>query len=201
MLRGAAIVVGILACACTPAFKPMSASQASEHIEHFAAGSSTPDVCTPQGRALLRGAVRAYSGALAQAGVDWPALSSDGEPLRSTDVAIAVAFAAGFVEASDFHADARADVRHFALTHWPQFRDMRAAAHLACTRVIELQHAALRLAAEMDRYRRLMARAEYGRGDPVRLRRQRERLASAQAQVETLAQTVQAEITAARRNR
>ena len=43
-------------CACAPGPAAMSATQASEMLELFAAGHAPGDVCTPQGRALLRGA-------------------------------------------------------------------------------------------------------------------------------------------------
>lgn len=197
MLRVMALAAGVLVCACAPAPQPMAASEASEHLERFAAGTSTGEVCTPQGRALLRGAVRSYGAELARAGVDWPALpKNDGEGLRGTDLAVTVAFAAGIIEASDLQGAVRGGVSRFALTQWPQFRNIRAAARMACVQVLELQQAASHVAAEMERYQRLTMRAER---DPARLRRQQERLANAQAQLETLADMVEAEIAEARR--
>jgi hypothetical protein len=197
MLRAMTLAVGVLVGSCAPTPAPMAASEASEHLERFAAGSTAGDVCTPQGRALLRGAVRAYGAELARAGVAWPALpESESEGVRGTDLAVTIAFAAGFVERSDFQGAARGAVSRFALTHWPQFRDMRAAARVACGQVVELQQAASRLAAEMERYQRMMAR----RGaDPERLRRQQERLENAEAQVQALADAVQEEVAEARR--
>jgi hypothetical protein len=194
MLRVMMLAAGVLACACAPAPQPMAASEASEHLERFAAGSSASDVCTPQGRALLRGAVRAYGAELARAGVAWPALADgDDEAPRSMDVAVAMAFASGLVEASDFQGAARRAVSRFAFSHWPQLREMRAAARVACTQVMELQQAASHLAVEMQRYRRISARA-----DPARLARQQERLANAEAQLTALANLVEAEIAEAR---
>jgi hypothetical protein len=195
MLRVTALAVGMLASACSPPPAPMAASEASEHLERFAAGAAADDVCTPQGRALLRGAVRSYGAALAQAGVAWPALPDGAsETPRSIDVAVTIAFASGLVDASDFQANARRAVSRFALTHWPQLRDMRSAAHVACAQVIELQQAAWRLTQEMERYRRISTRP-----DPERLLRQQERLANAQAQLEALADAVEREIAEARR--
>ncbi len=194
MLRVIALAAGVLACACAPAPQPMAASEASEHLERFAAGASAGEVCTPQGRALLRGAVRAYGAELARAGVAWPALpEGDGAMTRSTDVAVALAFAGGFVEASDLQRPSRGMVSRFALAHWPQLRNMRAAARLACGQMVELQAAASRVAVEMDRFRRMSTRS-----DPARLARQRERLASAEAQLQALADMVQTEIAEAR---
>jgi hypothetical protein len=173
----------------------MAASEASERLELFAAGESASEVCTPQGRAMLRGAVRAYGAELARAGVAWPALpQADGEILRNMDAAVVLAFAGGFVEASDLQHASRGMVSRFAFSHWPQLRDMRAAARLACAQMVELQAAASRLVVEMDRYERLSARA-----DPERLRRQQERLERAEAQLEALAAAVEEEIAEARR--
>ena len=194
MLRVIALAAGVLAAACAPAPAPMAASEASERLELFAAGASASEVCTPQGRALLRGAVRAYGAELARAGVAWPALADgDDEAPRSMDVAVAMAFASGLVEASDFQGAARRAVSRFAFTHWPQLREIRAAARVACTQAMELQQAATHLAAEMQRYHRISARA-----DPARLQRQQERLANAQAQLEVLADAVEREIAEAR---
>ena len=194
MLRVMVLAAGVLACACAPAPQPMAASEASEHLERFAAGASGGEVCTPEGRALLRGAVRAYGAELAQAGVAWPALpQGDGAVMRSTDVAVALAFAGGFVEASDLQRASRGMVSRFALAHWPQLRNMRAAARLACAQMVELQAAASRAAVEMERFRRMSLRS-----DPARLALQRERLANAEAQLTALADMVEAEIAEAR---
>lgn len=193
MLRATVLSAALLVGACAPGPAPMAASEASEHLARFAAGSAE-DVCTPQGRSLLRGAVRSYGAELARAGVAWPALG-EGEALHSTDVAVAVAFAAGFLEASDFQGGARGSVSHFALTYLPQFREMRAAARVACTQVVDLQQAASRLALEMERFQRMSMRS-----DPERLRRQRERLENAEAQLNATAAAVQAQIEDARRS-
>lgn len=192
MLRVTVLGAGLLACACAPAPQPMAASEASEHLAQFAAGP-TNDVCTPEGRARLRGAVRSYGAELARAGVAWPALG-ERDALHGADVAVAIAFAAGLVEASDFQGAARSAVDRFTRTHLPQLTDVRFAARAACTQVVELQRAATRFAAEMERYQRMSMRA-----DPERLRVQRERLQNAQAQLEALANAVEAEMAEARR--
>jgi len=196
MLRVIALAAGVLACAsCAPAPQPMAASEASEHLERFAAGASAGEVCTPQGRATLRGAVRAYGAELARAGVAWPALpQGDGEALRSMDTAVVLAFAGGFVEASDLQRASRGMVSRFAFAHWPKMRELRGAGRLACAQMVELQAAAARLTVEMERFERMSLR-----GDPARLRRQQERLANAQADLEALAALVEREIAEARR--
>lgn len=192
MLRVTALAAGLLACACAPSTQPMAASDASEHLARFAAGA-TDDLCTPEGRSRLRGAVRAYGAELARAGVAWPAVG-EGDVARGEDVAVAIAFAAGLVKASDFQGGARDAVDRFVSTHLPHFRDMRFAARAACGQIVELQQAATRFAAEMERYQRMSMRA-----DPERLRLQQERLQNAKAQLEALGMAVQAEIAEARR--
>jgi hypothetical protein len=189
MLRATVLGACLLVGACAPGPAPMAASEASERLERFAAGAAAGEVCTPQGRALLRGAVRSYGAELARAGVAWPALPEAGDAMRGTDLAVTLAFAAGFVEASDFQNGARGAISRFALAQWPQFREVRAAARLACGQVVELQRAASHLAGEVQRYERISARA-----DPERLRLQQERLQRAEAQLDALANVVQAEI-------
>lgn len=199
MVRGIWIVAALLVCACTPAPVSMSAGEASERLARFAAGPAPDMVCTPEGRALLRGAVRAYSAAMAQAGVDWPAAPVDeGEALRSVDAAVSVAFAAGILDGSDFGRGVGA-VDGIVAEYWPQITDMRPAARFACGQVVELQRAASQLVAEMERVQRLAAQVARGGGDAERLRRQQARLARVQADLEALAAAVEDEIEAARR--
>ncbi len=193
MLRATALAVGVLACACTPAPQPMAASEASEYLVRFAAGTGEIEVCTPEGRAVLRGAVRAYSSELTHAGVAWPQATQDGL-LRGMDAAVIVAYAAGFIEAGDLRGSARQDVQRIALTYWPDLMDLHGAARFACAQAIEVQRAAVRLAQEAERYERLRVR-----GDAERSARQRRRLAQAEAQLEGLADAVKRRIAEARR--
>lgn len=192
MLRVCVAAACLGAAACAPAPVTMSAGEASERLERFAAGASAMDVCTPDGRALLRGAVRAYGAEMARAGVAWPALPDDGGrgAPRNVDVAVVVAFAGGLVEASDF----RGAMAPAALLNWANIADLRTAPGVACAQVLDLQRAAARVVAELNRYERLEARA-----DPERLRRQRERLENARADVRRIAEAVEAEIARARR--
>lgn len=198
MARGFWIVAALLACACTPAPVSMSAGEASERLAQFAAGPAPDMVCTPQGRALLRGAVRAYSAAMAQAGVEWPAEpGAEGEALRSVDAAVSIAFASGVVDASDFRS--RGSVERIAAAYWPQITDMRPAARFACGHVVEMQRTASQLVSEIERAQRLAAQVARGAANAERLRRQQERLARVQADLNALASAVDAEIEAARR--
>lgn len=181
----------LLASACAPAPAAMSAGEASERLELFAAGADAMNVCTPQGRALLRGAVRAYGAELAQAGVAWPALEAG--DARRVDVAVLVAFGAGMVETSDFTAPARGAIGQAALSRLPHVREMREAARVACAEVVELQRAASRFLLESERAA-LMA----DNADAERLRRQNVRLERARMQMNDLAAVVQARVEEAR---
>jgi len=187
----------VLASACAPPPAVMSAGEASERLELFAAGADAMNVCTPQGRALLRGAVRAYGAELAQAGVAWPALPQGAGDARRVDVAVLVAFGAGMVEMSDFSGPARGAIGRMAVAHLPHVREMRAAGQVACAEVVQLQQAASRFVLEVSHYER-MAELVRGRGDAERLRRQTVRVERARTQMNDLAAVVAARLEEAR---
>lgn len=192
-----AAVLASSACAPAPAPVQMAATDASELLERFAAGSAAADVCTPQGRALLRGAVRAYSAAMDSGGVAWPAVPVMGEspePLRTMDITVLVSFAAGFVEASDFRGNARRMVSELALMQYPEIREMRSAAHVACNEVAALQRGAAHFVLETERYRQMAEQTIGSQREADRLRRQERRMARAEAQMQDLAAAVQARL-------
>lgn len=139
----------------------MAATDASEVLAQFAVGRGDADVCTPDGRALLRGAVRAYGGAMQAAGVNWPALepADRNASVGAIEASVLVAFAAGFVEASDFRG-ARAMAAQLSFMHWPELRDLRAAARVACGDVVALQQAAARVVIETERLREMSESAQ-----------------------------------------
>ena len=168
----------------------MPASHASEVLERFAAGAAEADVCTPNGRAMLRGAVRAYGAAMNANGVAWPA--AGGDQLNGVEASVLVAFSAGFVEASDFYGPARAALTQLAFTQWPEVRGMRTATRVACSEVASLQQAAARLVVETARLRQMPV------SQPDRLQRQRERVARARMQMQQQAALVSARVGAAR---
>jgi hypothetical protein len=103
-------------------------------------------------------------------------VSSEADELSSVDVSVIVAFAAGFVKANDFHGPVRDFVTQISLIHWPELRDMRAAAHVACEEVGGLQQATARVVMEKARYEEMVARSRDGGGREERLRRQQVRL-------------------------
>jgi hypothetical protein len=171
----------------------MAATDASELLARFAAGADDAQVCTPQGRALLRGAVRAYSAEMAAAGVAWPAIPAiggDADNLRSVDMNVLVAFSAGFLEASDFQNAARSMIGELSFANWREVREMRRAAHLACAEVVEMQRATARFVLEQARYQQLAERARGGETHADRLRRQDRLLEHAAAQMNMSAAAV-----------
>jgi hypothetical protein len=183
--------------ACAPAPVRMPAAQASEVLNLFAAGEGPANICSADGRALLRSAVRAYSREMQISGVAWPAVpgvASDGGQVTPVDVSVMIALAAGFVKASDFRSAPRAFMNKLALGEWPEIRSMRSAARDACGEVVALQQATAALVLESTRYREMAAHARSGRGDAERLRRQSLRLRRAEEQMQLSAAGVEARI-------
>jgi hypothetical protein len=180
----------------------MPAARASEVLARFAAGTGAAvNVCTPEGRAMLRGAVRSYGAEMSVNGVAWPMMPGFGveapDALNSVDVSVLVAVAAGFVEASDLHGPARRFARHLAFMQWPEIRDLRSATRVACDEVVELQQAAARVVLETERLRQMTERADGARnGD--RVRRQHDRVERAHVAMQQIAAQVQARMDAAR---
>ena len=170
----------------------MAATDASELLARFAAGADGAQVCTPHGRALLRGAVRAYSAEMAAAGVAWPAVPAKGDAdnLHSVDVNVLVAFSAGFLEASDFQNAARSMIGDLSFANWREVREMRRAAHVACAEVVEMQRATARFVLESARYQQLAERARDDESHADRLRRQDRLLEHAASQLNMSAAAV-----------
>lgn len=183
--------------ACAPGPANMPATQASEVLARFAAGSATANVCTPQGRAMLRGAVRSYGQEMSVNGVAWPVMPGFGAAdLNSVDVSVLVAFAAGFVESSDLHGPARRFARQLAFTQWPEVRSMRDASRVACDEVVALQLAAARVVIETERLHQMTERAG-GSISGERVQRQNERVERAHVAMQQLAAQVRTRVDAA----
>lgn len=182
--------------ACAPAPVSMHPSDAAEMLARFAVGSGPADVCTPSGRATLRGAVRAYGAAMAEGGQAWPtvpALGQEPNHLDQVEAAVLIAFSAGFVERSDFIGDARARLTELTFGHWSFLQKMRSAAEVACAEVVELQQAAGRFVLESERYRDMSGGAR-GARDVERLRRQHVRMQRAQTAMNDLAAQLEARL-------
>lgn len=190
MILFAALAAG----ACGQAPVRMTATEASEMLALFAAGAAPVDVCTGEGRARLRGAVRSYAEAMLQAGVAWPQpVSVNPENVRSVDAAVQVALAAGVLEQSDFRGALSAPV----LRDWPELNRLQEAARVACAETAELNQAAARFVLETARYRWLAQQAEEDPNAAARLERQARLAERAQAQLEMISAQLDAEIAAA----
>lgn len=202
MLRNMIIALAAGLSSCAPAPPSMRATDAIELLERYAAGGSGVDICTDEGRALLRGAVRSYGAEMQTAGVAWPTFpGADGGSLSAVDATVIMGVTSGFIEPSDLRGQARALAGRFTLANFPQIRDFRRAARVACAELSQLQQTASRYVIEADRLERVAARAERGRSerDSERVRRQSERLENTLAQMHALAERVEARVAESRR--
>lgn len=186
MLRQTMCALALAVSACAPGPVPMSATDASEVLTRFAGGFAPVDICSADGRALLRGAVRAYGAAMRQGGEVWPRSPDVAGDLNSVEVSVLIAVAAGFVEASDLRGPARMLAAQMSLEHWPAVRDLRAASQVACPELLQLQRTTARFVMERERYDALASRADDARA-AERLRRQQERMARSMQAMRALA--------------
>lgn len=199
MRRVLGIALAATMCACAPAPPRMAPTDAIELLERFAAGAATIDICTPDGRLQLRGAVRSYGKEMQASGVEWPNLPAPGEApdnLNAVDITVLIAFASGFIEASDLRGPARLLAGRLTFAHLPEIRDLREAARVACGEVAALQQAAARYVIEAERFERLRERAERNGGERARerARRQAERAHRALQQMNQLTAAVEARL-------
>lgn len=198
MKRGLGFALAAALCACAPAPVQMPAAQAAEVLNLFAAGAGPADICSRDGRALLRGAVRSYSREMAEAGVTWPMIpqaSEETENVTSVDISVMIAFAAGFVETGDFQAPARGMLAHLTINQWPEIQSMRHATATSCADVRTLQQAASGFVVEQSRMAQMVHAAHVrnqGRESADRLRRQSVRLERAETRMQEAAAVVEA---------
>lgn len=195
MLRGLILASCLAASACAPGPAPMAATEASEVLARFAGGAAPANVCTPEGRSLLRGAVRAYGRAMALAGETWPRAVDDGAGVASVDAMVMVAAASGVIEPSDLRV--APTLEFMPIQNWPAPNTFRRAATVACGELMALQDAAARYVREHARYLTLSARAE--RGDArarLQAERQSRRRDGALADVRALNELVGARVAA-----
>ncbi len=198
MKRGLILALAAALSACAPAPVQMPAAQASEVLNLFAVGRGPANLCSADGRALLRGAVRAYSREMERSGVVWPMVPDSGETqqVNHVDVSVVVAFAAGFVQANDFRGGPRMLMSQLTLSQWPEIRAMRAAARDACGEVAALQQAAAAFVLESSRYEQMTESSRSGRGPMERLRRQSVRMQRAHQRMQDIAAVVAARMDA-----
>lgn len=169
----------------------MPASEAGAWLERFAASAAPDNVCTPEGRATLRGAVRAYGRAMAEGGQVWPNIAAIGqEPnaITAVEASVMIAAASGLVEVSDLRGPARGLVLQTGLAHWPAVRDLHVAARVACGDLVNLQQTASRFVLERERYKILAERAQRRRDARAaeQLHRQAERMQRSMVEIEML---------------
>jgi hypothetical protein len=196
MKRGFALALTATLCACAPMPVQMPAARASEVLNLFATGRGPANVCSDDGRAVLRGAVKAYSREMNQSGVAWPVvpgLTSDAENLTHVDVSVMIAYAAGFVRTSDFQQPARRFLSQLTFGELPEIVSLRRAALVACEDVQALQQATARFVMEQSRMADLAHAAQVRNQDAEtanRLRRQSVRVGRARNDMQTLAALV-----------
>lgn len=147
----------------------MSAGDAALVLEAFTAGApDAADVCAPAGRDQLRLAVRTYGATMAENGQDWPAVAEPDarqEQMSAVEVAVVIAFAAGFVQGSDLLQPARGRAQRLAFAHLPHMIKLRGVAMDACPDVVAMQRAASRYMLEMERYADVIASARRNGGE------------------------------------
>ncbi|MGE0743186.1 MAG: hypothetical protein AB7O98_17760 [Hyphomonadaceae bacterium] len=203
MRTGLMMALGLAVSACAPLPPTMPATEASELLERFAAGEAPADMCSAQGRALLRGAVRAYGAAMAEAGEIWPTAPREGsevDTLTSVEVSVLIAVASGFVHVSDLRGPARLPEAQMSFANWPAVSDLRVAARVACPELVRLQRTAARFVMLRDQVQHEIERAERRGGERVeaRVRRQSDRLATTEREMEALANVVTEKVAEAR---
>jgi hypothetical protein len=201
MKHGFVLALAAALSACAPAPIQMPAARAAEVLNLFAAGAGPANICSSNGRALLRGAVQSYSREMAQSGIAWPVIpqaSEETENVTSVDISVMIAFAAGFVKTSDFQARARGMLAHLTFAQWPEIQSMRSAAEVACADVQALQQAASSFVVEQSRMAQMVHAAHLrGQATSDRLRGQSARLERAQTRMNESAAVLDARMRAA----
>ncbi|ANP47615.1 hypothetical protein [Candidatus Viadribacter manganicus] len=198
MKRGLAFALVAALGACAPSPVEMPAARAAEVLNLFAAGAGPANICSRDGRLLLRGAVQAYSREMQQAGVAWPVIpgtAAETDDVTSVDISVMIAFAAGFVETNDFQNPARGMLSHLTFTQWPEIQSIRSAARDACADVQALQQAASRFVIEQTRLAQMthvVNVRNQGRETAERLRRQSVRVERAHTQMREMAAVLEA---------
>lgn len=162
----AALLIALPACAPAPLMRPVEAAHV---LEAFAGGAEDAvDVCAPEGRVMLRQAVRSYAAAMAANGVAWPQLENVARaapPLDALEASVAIAFAAGFVDASDLPQQARAHAQRLALEQWAHVWSLRTVARNACADMVSMQRAASRHLLETEHFKDAIADARRDGGE------------------------------------
>ncbi|MCL4715849.1 MAG: hypothetical protein KJZ75_13150 [Hyphomonadaceae bacterium] len=187
-MRWMAAILAAALAGCSAELPRYEEREALTLLRQYSNGAAPFNVCTAEGRAQLRGAVRAYSRAREAAGEVWPDVPSEESSraeLSALDISMLIAYAGGFVEGQDFQREPRRALRLAALTHLEDMVRLRGAVRTACAEVAALQRAAGRYMVEMEAMRVASdsARATPGRRQAESLRRQYERVAAAREEM------------------
>lgn len=174
MRRLATSVVALVwAGACSPA-PSLSVEDARTIVDDVGRGAARVDVCTEEGRATYRAAVRVYSAEQAAQGKVWPnvmaALSGD-HTMDGGEAAVMGAIIAGYVRASDLAGDAGrvSQMLNMSINLNDQRNLFRNGMRDACAEVMELQQLVAREQVYAGLMERRAARA-LERGDEARAR-------------------------------
>ena len=162
MRRAVVAVLCIATAACAQPLPEFTAAEARGVLERFAVGQAPADLCEPEGRALLRGAVRSYARAMEASGQPWPNIRTLGEGDTAgptgIDVLALAALGAGFIEPNDLRGPTRILARHIARAYNGDLSDVRRAVEVACPEVVELQQVLARAYIEDQRFEARMER-------------------------------------------
>jgi hypothetical protein len=192
-----AAMLAVVLAACGPAAPSLTAEEAHAVLEDFARGHAPADVCTPEGRSLLRSAVRTYGKAQEDLGVEWPdvvgIMTDEQGTIAEIDALAIGALAGGFIEPSDLRGPAQTLSRIIGAVHHPAIADVQRAVRHACSEVFARQQAVARAAIEEKRYQQAVNSAERFGEHRVRdvRRRYAPRLARIGREVERLTAAVE----------
>lgn len=180
---------------CDGAGAGMRAGDASAFLAQFADGRAPADVCTPQGRGMLRTAVRAYGAAMAANGAAWP-LDAE-QALGSMETTVLASVATGLIERSDLRGSARGAALQLASSYLPDASRFHGALSAACVEMVALQQAAARYILEGERQRSLLDYArDNGAAAQARAVRHEPRVERARVAMELAAHAVEARLDA-----
>lgn len=177
MRRAVVAVLCIATTACAPPLPEFTATDARDVLERFAVGQAPADLCEPEGRLMLRGAVRSYARAMEESGQPWPNIRTLGEGDTAgptgIDVLTLAALGAGFIEPNDLRGPTRILARHISRAYNGDLSDVRRAVEIACPEVVELQQVLARAFIEDQRFEARMERERDRRSPRARERAER----------------------------
>ena len=177
MKRALVLALAVAACAAQPS---LTVEEAHAMIDAVGRGESTVDICTREGRASFRTAVRTYAEAQHEAGAIWPRLFGGPEAIDvapdAGELAVMGGLLVGYVEPSDLRGDARrwASLLNMGMQLNADGRTFLRGMESACAEIMELQQLMAREQVETVRLQRSIQRATE-RGDHERASELRER--------------------------